>query len=206
MAIVTLGIDLAKNVFALHGVDATGRAVQIGPSVTRHAGALPPGRASLVSHNPRCCNFATFVKLNDKPLAVDTNEAALCPKPVNQIVVSEFICLSRRAQHRKNFGLCLSNQRIRTDQSVGHAQSWGLLVKSSLVTSGPKSRIERQRPVQVDMMANAGRRDRSDDSDQDLLTNLHDDGSSPSTEPLPRSELLYSSSDMSVWPCSPPEG
>ena len=26
MAIVTLGIDLAKNVFALHGVDATGRA------------------------------------------------------------------------------------------------------------------------------------------------------------------------------------
>ncbi|MBC5768728.1 IS110 family transposase [Ramlibacter albus] len=35
MAIVTLGIDLAKNVFALHGVDATGRAVLVRPSVPR---------------------------------------------------------------------------------------------------------------------------------------------------------------------------
>jgi transposase len=35
MAIVTLGIDLAKNVFALHGVDATGRAVLVRPSVAR---------------------------------------------------------------------------------------------------------------------------------------------------------------------------
>lgn len=35
MAIVTLGIDLAKNVFALHGVDATGRAVLVRPCVPR---------------------------------------------------------------------------------------------------------------------------------------------------------------------------
>ena len=35
MAIVTLGIDLAKNVFALHGVDATGKAVLVRPSVPR---------------------------------------------------------------------------------------------------------------------------------------------------------------------------
>jgi transposase len=35
MAIVTLGIDLAKNVFALHGVDATGCAVLVRPSVPR---------------------------------------------------------------------------------------------------------------------------------------------------------------------------
>jgi hypothetical protein len=35
MAIVTLGIDLAKNVFALHGVDATGKAVLVRPSVAR---------------------------------------------------------------------------------------------------------------------------------------------------------------------------
>jgi hypothetical protein len=35
MVIVTLGIDLAKNVFALHGVDATGRAVLVRPSVAR---------------------------------------------------------------------------------------------------------------------------------------------------------------------------
>ena len=35
MAIVTLGIDLAKNVFALHGVDATRRPVLVRPSVAR---------------------------------------------------------------------------------------------------------------------------------------------------------------------------
>jgi transposase len=35
MAIVTLGIDLAKNVFAVHGVDATGHAVLVRPSVAR---------------------------------------------------------------------------------------------------------------------------------------------------------------------------
>ncbi|MCA1838335.1 MAG: IS110 family transposase [Actinobacteria bacterium] len=35
MAIVTLGIDLAKNVFALHGVDAAGKAVLVRPSVAR---------------------------------------------------------------------------------------------------------------------------------------------------------------------------
>ena len=33
--IVFLGIDLAKNVFALHGVDATGRACLVRPSVRR---------------------------------------------------------------------------------------------------------------------------------------------------------------------------
>jgi transposase len=35
MTIVTLGIDLAKNVFAIHGVDATGRAALVRPSVAR---------------------------------------------------------------------------------------------------------------------------------------------------------------------------
>lgn len=47
MTIVTLGIDLAKNVFALHGVDATGRVVVQRPSVARGkllqaVAALPP--------------------------------------------------------------------------------------------------------------------------------------------------------------------
>src|SRR3569833_3686998 len=47
MAIVTLGIDLAKNVFALHGVDATGKAVLVRPSVPRSklaefVASLPP--------------------------------------------------------------------------------------------------------------------------------------------------------------------
>src|SRR5207253_9318723 len=47
MAIVTLGIDLAKNVFALHGVDATGRAALQRASVARGklletVASLPP--------------------------------------------------------------------------------------------------------------------------------------------------------------------
>lgn len=47
MTIVTLGIDLAKNVFALHGVDATGRAVLVRSNVSRArlleaVAALPP--------------------------------------------------------------------------------------------------------------------------------------------------------------------
>ena len=47
MAIVTVGIDLAKNVFAVHGVDATGRAALVRPSVARGKlleliGSLPP--------------------------------------------------------------------------------------------------------------------------------------------------------------------
>lgn len=35
MAIVTVGIDLAKNVFAVHGVDAAGKPALVRPSVAR---------------------------------------------------------------------------------------------------------------------------------------------------------------------------
>ena len=47
MAIVTVGIDLAKNVFAVHGVDESGKAVLMRPSVKRAAllgliAGLPP--------------------------------------------------------------------------------------------------------------------------------------------------------------------
>ena len=35
MDIVTVGIDLAKNVFALHGVDQSGKAVFIKPKVAQ---------------------------------------------------------------------------------------------------------------------------------------------------------------------------
>jgi len=40
MAITALGIDLAKNVFALHGVDEAGQAVLVRASVSR-AAAVP---------------------------------------------------------------------------------------------------------------------------------------------------------------------
>ena len=39
MAIVTVGIDLAKNIFAVHGVDESGKAILIRPSV-KHAALL----------------------------------------------------------------------------------------------------------------------------------------------------------------------
>ena len=47
MNIMTIGIDLAKNVFAIHGVDANGKAVLVKPSVRREQlmsviTALPP--------------------------------------------------------------------------------------------------------------------------------------------------------------------
>ena len=47
MAILTVGIDLAKNVFAVHGVNATGKAELVRPAVPReqlHAliAGLPP--------------------------------------------------------------------------------------------------------------------------------------------------------------------
>lgn len=49
MAIVTVGIDLAKNVFAVHGVDETGKAVLVHPEVPRAKlleliAGLPPMR------------------------------------------------------------------------------------------------------------------------------------------------------------------
>jgi transposase len=35
MAIITIGIDLAKNVVAVHGVDETGKPVFVSPAVKR---------------------------------------------------------------------------------------------------------------------------------------------------------------------------
>lgn len=45
MTITTVGIDLAKNVFAVHGVDQNGKTVLIKPKVSR--AALPELIASL---------------------------------------------------------------------------------------------------------------------------------------------------------------
>lgn len=50
MAIVTVGIGLAKNAFAVHGADATSKAVQVRPSVAR-AELL-----ALIASLPPCLN------------------------------------------------------------------------------------------------------------------------------------------------------
>ena len=41
MTIVTVGVDLAKNVVAVHGFDATGKPVLYRPSLSRANPALP---------------------------------------------------------------------------------------------------------------------------------------------------------------------
>ena len=59
MVIITIGIDLAKSVFAVHGVDETGKPVLVRPIVKRAAlveliAKLPPclvGMDSLTSLN-----------------------------------------------------------------------------------------------------------------------------------------------------------
>ena len=48
MTIVTVGIDLAKSVFAVHGVDATGKPVLLRPSVPRAK------LAELIASLPAC--------------------------------------------------------------------------------------------------------------------------------------------------------
>ena len=52
MSIMTVGIDLAKNVFAVHGVDENGKAVLIKPKVSREQllpliAQLPPCRIGI---------------------------------------------------------------------------------------------------------------------------------------------------------------
>jgi hypothetical protein len=44
MAIIAIGIDLAKNVFALHEVDATGKAVLVRPAIRLGGGVEGDGR------------------------------------------------------------------------------------------------------------------------------------------------------------------
>jgi len=48
MPIVTIGIDLARNVFAVHGVDETGKAILVKPRVSRDQ------LATLIAQLPAC--------------------------------------------------------------------------------------------------------------------------------------------------------
>jgi transposase len=68
MAIVTVGIDLAKNVFAVHGVNAAGKPALVRPDVSRTKqleliAKLPPGligmKACSGAHH-WCREFAKF--------------------------------------------------------------------------------------------------------------------------------------------------
>ncbi|CAD6562760.1 hypothetical protein LMG24235_08001 [Paraburkholderia sabiae] len=48
MPIVTIGIDLAKNVFAVHGMNEAGKAMLVKPRVPRDQLAM------LIAHLPPC--------------------------------------------------------------------------------------------------------------------------------------------------------
>ena len=62
ISIVTVGIDLAKNVFAVHGIDAIGKPVLVRPSVSRAKlleliATLPPcliGSGTRATWGPGC--------------------------------------------------------------------------------------------------------------------------------------------------------
>jgi transposase len=68
MAIVTVGIDLAKNVFAVHGVDEAGKASLVRPDVSRGkllelVANLPPrliGMEACSGAHPWARAFAKF--------------------------------------------------------------------------------------------------------------------------------------------------
>lgn len=67
MPIVTIGIDLARNVFAIHGVDGAGKAMLIKPRVPRDQlvtliAQLPACLIDIegVTMSVRCCGKATY--------------------------------------------------------------------------------------------------------------------------------------------------
>ena len=57
MTIVTVGIDLAKNVFAVHGVDETGKPALVRPNVWY---ALTNERDFPVPNEPRTMRLAVY--------------------------------------------------------------------------------------------------------------------------------------------------
>jgi transposase len=67
MAIMTIGIDLAKNVFAVHGVDENGKAVRIKPKVSREQlpvliVQLPPCLLSMEACTGAFANYQHSIK------------------------------------------------------------------------------------------------------------------------------------------------
>lgn len=67
--IVTICIDLAKNVFAVHGVDATGKLALIRTNVARTK-LLEAALRPFVSKHPQATSAATTLNRNFRQLAV----------------------------------------------------------------------------------------------------------------------------------------
>ena len=69
MAIVTVGIDLAKNVFAVHGVNDSGKAELVRPRPRHQRASAFAGAADACGHAQRDAQ------------CVNTKEDALCAGP-----------------------------------------------------------------------------------------------------------------------------
>lgn len=71
MAIVSVGIDLAKNVFTAHGVDESGKPARVRPSVPRAKlieliAALPPIGTEACSGPHHCAGCLGSRALSDR--------------------------------------------------------------------------------------------------------------------------------------------
>lgn len=69
MTTVTIGIDLAKNVFAVHGVDATGKPVLVRPGVRGCKNFCVNGQMA-----GNCCT-SNEMKKNDRYERIDRQPA-----------------------------------------------------------------------------------------------------------------------------------
>ena len=77
--IVTVGIDLAENVFAVHGVDEQGKAVSIRPSVKRSGLLERIAKLANVRFGILCSNFWNS-PLSSKAVLVLTDSRGVRPR------------------------------------------------------------------------------------------------------------------------------
>lgn len=105
MSIITIGIDLAKNVFAVHGVDANGKAVLVNPRGSREQllpliAQLPPCRVGM-----EACSVRTYpqvevrLQLSVNPPALTEDAFDVCIRfgaPPDARVIARHIVPNRR--------------------------------------------------------------------------------------------------------------
>ncbi len=103
MAIVTIGIDLAKNVFAVHGVDDTGKPALVRPDVARgKRGKNDAADAAAIAEavtrpNMRFVPVKSIDQRRDLPLGVDAQHLRM-PRLVAVVgVKGQHMRLERKA-------------------------------------------------------------------------------------------------------------
>ncbi len=116
MSIVTVGIDLAKNVFALHGVDQYGKAIFIKPKVARSQ------LLEMVAHLPPCliCEAVTRPHMRFVPVKDIEQQAILCLHRTRQGFIEERTALYNRLRGLiSEFGIVLPQKVERLRREIG---------------------------------------------------------------------------------------